>query len=70
MYKSSVRIIKRNNIAALAKPVIIDHLTEARIVRHKRIELVNTWVTESQETARLEKSFSESRIRGWKMISP
>jgi len=69
MYKSSIRVIKRNNIAA-SRRVPVTVAKAASIVRHKRIDLVNDWIAESRETIRLEKAYSESKILGWKMISP
>ena len=70
MYKSSIRVIKRNNIAASAKKVKVVTLAQAdSIVRHKRIDLVNDWIAESREATRLEKAFYESKILGGKMIS-
>jgi hypothetical protein len=70
MYKSPIRVIKRNNIAASAKVPVVSVANAARIVRHKRVASVNNWITESRENTRLEKAFSESKILGWKMISP
>ena len=70
MYKNPIRIIKRNNIAASAKVPIVNVAKAASIVRHKRVASVNDWIAESRENTRLEKAFSESKILGWKMISP
>ena len=70
MSKSSIRVIKRNNIDASAKVKVVTVAKAASIVRHKRIDLVNDWIAESREVTRLEKAFSASKILGWKMISP
>ena len=70
MDKTSIRVIKRNNIAAPEKAKVVTVEKAASIVRNKRINLVNDWIAESREATRLEKAFSESKILGWKMISP
>ena len=70
MDKTSIRVIKRNNIAAAAKVKVVTVEKAASIVRNKRINLVNDWIAESREATRLEKAFSESKILGWKMITP
>ena len=68
MDKSSIRVIKRNNIAASAKVPVTNAATPS-ITRHNRIDL-NNWVAESREAIRLEKAFSKSKLLSWKMISP
>jgi len=57
MDKSSIRVIKRNNIAAPAKVPVTNAATPPSITRNNRIDL-NNWVAESREAIRLEKAFS------------
>jgi len=68
MDKSSIRVIKRNNIAASAK-VPVTNATAPSIIRHKRIDLDN-WVAESRDAIRLEKAFDQTRMLGWNTTLP
>jgi hypothetical protein len=70
MYKRSIRIIKRNKVAALKEIRVVSSAKAAIGVQHERADSINSWISERRENARLERVFSDTKILAWKMLSP
>ena len=68
MYRNSIKVIKRNKEKMPRKIAETAAKAESRITL-QIMNSVKTWVTESVETRRVEKVFSDRKIKAWNKLA-
>jgi hypothetical protein len=69
MNKNPIKVVKSNKKSEAEKtqPEIISSTVE-KDAQIEMIDVINNWISERRENSRLEKTFSDDKILGWKLI--
>jgi len=69
MNKYAIKVVKRNNVGAQETPVVVNASKVEKNEKLKLADMVGNWISERRENSREEKTFSDSKILSWKIMS-